>query len=244
VAEFVRAGWRRRQLQRATLAATIVAVIAVLAGFLAYALVQADRAREERGRALDLARVSVAGEWLDKDPTKAALVLLEVDPANTRFAPRKLSAALNRGFVGAEYRHAGPVHSVAISPDASRVLTTSGKQAMVWEARGRVLRTLQRERGWITSDWPVRGSQIGEVGEPYFRIISNGMGMGWRRSGSSPETRTCHDACFSPDRRLLVTVTSNTRGWTVETGQPGFSLGRDGARTARFGRNRGGDCRE
>ena len=124
LAEFVRAGWRRRRRQRATLAATTVAVIAVLVGFLVYAPVQADRATKEKGRALDLARVSIAGEWLQTDPTKAALVLLEVeDPANTRFASRRLSMALNRGLVGAEYRHAGPVHSVAISIDGSRILT-------------------------------------------------------------------------------------------------------------------------
>ena len=44
-----------------------------------------------------MARVAIAGEWLQKDPTSGALVLLEVaDPANTRFAPRRLSEALNR----------------------------------------------------------------------------------------------------------------------------------------------------
>jgi hypothetical protein len=134
--EFVRAGVRRRRRLRTTLVSLTVAVIAVLAGFLVYALQQADRARAEQRRALDLARVSVANDWLTRDPTLGALILLEVaDPENSRFAPRLLSEALSRALVSAEYRHAGPVYSVAINAAGSRVLTTSGKQATIWDVR-------------------------------------------------------------------------------------------------------------
>ena len=232
-AEFVRAGWRRRQLQRATLAATTAAVIVVLGGFLWYALVQADRAREQTRRALDLARVSVAGEWLDKDPTKAALILLEVeDPANTRFAPRKLSAALNRGFVGAEYRHAGPVHSVAISADGSRVLTTSGKQAMVWEARtGRLLRTLQHDETVVGGSFDPTGrfvvTRSGEVGEQDFHgdRIGNTAWVWEVETGKQRFTlrheEKLNGAAFSPNGQFLVTVSDDDTAqlWDVEAGK-------------------------
>ena len=58
----------------------------VITTFGAYALIQADRATKEQARTLDMARVAIAGEWMPRDPTNGALVLLEVgDPGNTRF---------------------------------------------------------------------------------------------------------------------------------------------------------------
>lgn len=233
VAEFVRSGLRRRLRMWATVTATTAAVIAVLAGFLAYALVQTDLARNQKARALDLARVSIAGEWLDQDPTKAALVLLEVeDPENTRFAPRRLSEALSRGVVSAEYRHAGPVHSVAVSADGSRVLTTSANLALVWETHtGRLLRRLQHEATVIDGSFDPTGRFIvtrsGKVGEIYTDDRAGSTAWVWDVETGSQRFTVNHIgvhkiSAFSPNgQRLVATSTDNTAQlWDVAAGKP------------------------
>jgi WD40 repeat protein len=182
--------------------------------------------------------VSIAGEWLQTDPTTAALVLIEVeDPANTRFAPRRLSMALNRGFVGAEYRHAGPVHSVAINVDGTRVLTTSGKQAMVWEARtGRVIRTLSHNETVTSGSFDPTGrfvvTRAGKVDEQYF----HGDRMGntawvWEVKSGEQRFTLSHDGelkvvAFSPNGQFLVTGSDDDTAqlWDVDAGQLRFTL--------------------
>jgi WD40 repeat protein len=146
-AEFVRAGVRRRRRLRAALAGAVLSVIGVLTYFMLSSIEQEKQARREKAIALDLARVSIAAELLEHDPTSAALVLLEVEnPEDTRYAPRRLSEALHRNLANAEYRHEGPVHSVAIDPEGTRVVTTSGLEALVWDARsGRLLRRIRHE---------------------------------------------------------------------------------------------------
>jgi WD40 repeat protein len=239
--EFVRAGLRRRLRLRVTMGAAIVAVIAVLAGFLAYALVQADLARQEKARALDLARVSVAGEWLDKDPMKAALVLLEVeDPANTRFAQRRMSEALNRGIVGTEYRHAGPVHSVAVSTDGSRVLTTSNNMALVWETHtGRVLRRLQHDETVTDGSFDPSGKYVvirsGEVGKMYPSDRTGTTAWVWNLETGQLQLTVGHDdalntAEFSPKGQLLATASEDNTVeiWDVEAADRRYTLEHDG----------------
>ncbi|HXT51634.1 MAG TPA: WD40 repeat domain-containing protein, partial [Thermoanaerobaculia bacterium] len=236
-AEFVRAGVRRRTRQRATLVAVTVATIAVLAGFLAFALVQAERAKQEKRRALDMARVAIAGEWLREDPTSGALLLLEVEePATTRFAARQLSEALNRGFIAAEYEHRGPVHSVAISADGSRVLTTSGKAALVWEARsGRLLRTLEHDEEVVDGDFDPTGrfavTRAGEVGEHYFDDHGVKTARVWDVETGSPRFRVTHSeaingAVFSPQGRYLVTTSDDHTAqlWDVEAKRLRYTL--------------------
>ena len=235
-AEFVRAGTRRRTRQRATLVSTVAAVMAVLAGFLGFALVQADRARKERSRALDIARVALAADWLQKDPTSAALVLLEVVDPTTRFLPRRLGEALARGFAEAEYRHTGPVESVAISADGARVLTTSGKTAVIWEARtARLLRTLQHDDAVIAAGFDPTGrfvvTRSGEVGDSFHEDQTGKHARVWEtETGVSRFTVThaaaLNGAVFSPDGRFLVTMSDDTTAqlWDVSTGRLRFTL--------------------
>ncbi len=238
--EFVRAGMRRRTRQRATLVTAGTGILAVLTGFLGFALVQARRAREEQGRTLDLARVAIAGEWLQTEPTSGALVLLEVaDPENTRFAPRRLSEALSRGFAAAVYRHTGPVHSVAMSPDGSRVLTTSAKLAIVWEARtGRLLHTLQHDDGVISAAFDATGRWVvtrsGEVGEQHsWDRVGNSAHVWEVDTGTSRFAITHADAVngavFSPNGQLLLTTSDDDTAqlWEVEAGRLRFSLKHD-----------------
>ena len=247
-AEFVRAGMRRRMRQRATLVAVTVATIAVLAGFLAFALVQARRARDEKRRALDMARVAIAGEWLREDPTSGALLLLEVEePATTRFAARQLSEALNRGLIAAEYEHRGPVHSVAINADGSRVLTTSGKAAFVWEARsGRLLRTLEHDEEVVAADFDPTGrfavTRAGGVGEHYMFDHAGNTARVWDVETGLPRFRVSHGealngAVFSPQGRLLLTSSEDHTAqlWDVEAKRLRYTLPHEeGVRGAAF----------
>lgn len=234
--EFVRAGMRRRTRQRAILVTTGAAILAALTGFLGFALVQADLARKEQARTLDMARVAIAGEWLPRDPTSGALVLLELgDPANTRFAPRRLGDALSQRFVRAEFRHPGPVHSVAISPDGSRVLTTSKNAAMVWDARtGRLLRTLPHQGGVIDAAFDPAGRHIltraGTVGERYFEDGMGNVARVWGTESGKPRFAVTHadvlnSAVFSPDGRWLVTTSDDDTAqlWDVRSGQHRFT---------------------
>jgi WD40 repeat protein len=225
---------------RATVTAATATVIAVLAGFLAYALVQADLARKEKARALDLARVSTAGEWLDKDPTKAALVLLEVeDPVNTHFASRRMSEVLNRGFVGAEYGHDGPVHSVAVNADGSRVLTSSDNLAMVWETfTGRILRRLQHNETVIDGSFDPTGrfvvTRAGKMGRLYTDDRTGGTAWVWDLETGKQQFTVSHDeklnvAVFSPKGRFLATASNDHTAqlWDTEGSKLQFTLKHD-----------------
>ena len=69
---------RRRRLAAVVLSAALL--FAVTMGFLARRIAQeAERANTEASRARDMARVAVAREWLDRDPTRSAAVLLEIE---------------------------------------------------------------------------------------------------------------------------------------------------------------------
>ena len=211
---------------------TGIAIITALTGFLGFALVQAGRARTEQGRALDMARVAIAGEWLQQDPTNGALVLLEVtEPENTRFAPRRMSEALSRGFSSAEYHHTESVHSVAVSPDGSRVLTTSGKAAMLWEARpGRLLHTLAHDEVVIAGAFDPTGrfvvTRSGEVGEYFHGDRAGNRARVWNVETGTLRFIVTHGAAlngavFSQDGQLLVTISDDDTAqlWDINAGR-------------------------
>ncbi|MEM1207515.1 MAG: hypothetical protein AAGN66_30050, partial [Acidobacteriota bacterium] len=161
---------KRRRLQRRVLrAAAILAVLAI-----ATAAVIADwqrrRADDERLRALDAARVSVAGEWMDENPTLAALALLEVEaPDQAPYAVAKMRRALDRGIAWAQLEAEGPVTDVAYSPSGDRVAVAS--------ADGTV--RLHRADGTgrpheLPHDSPVRSLAYGPGGERLLTLTDEG----------------------------------------------------------------------
>jgi WD40 repeat protein len=125
---------RRRTLRIGTAAAVVV--IAAAAGV---AWWQRGAALEAKQKAQDIARVSVAAQWLKRDPTRAALVMLEVvKPDEAADAVHRMREALDARLAEAVLRgHQGPVLNAAVSPDGTHVVTASedGK-ARVWAADG------------------------------------------------------------------------------------------------------------
>jgi hypothetical protein len=87
----------------------------------------------------DQARVAIAGEWLEKDPTKAALVLLEVKkPDKTAFATDRMREVLEPRIALCEFReHKEVITAVSFSPSGDRVVTASEDgTARIWKADG------------------------------------------------------------------------------------------------------------
>src|SRR5262245_3770900 len=247
---------RRRTVQGIAVGITLVA-FGILAGFLWYALDQADQARRQEARAVDLARVAVGGEWLLRDPTQGALVLLEItDTVRTPFLAGKLSDALRRGFAAAEYRERGPVYGIDLSADGTRVVTVSGKQARIWEARsGRLLQTLDHPDTVVTAAFDPTGRfvlvQAGTVDEKYYMDAAGDRAWLWRLGEAKPHFESRHQgalalATFSGDGRTLATASGDgpVELWDVERARPrriplvhpekveGMAFSPDGARLA------------
>ncbi|MEM9597877.1 MAG: hypothetical protein AAGD06_26655, partial [Acidobacteriota bacterium] len=216
---------KRRRLQRRVLrAAAILAVLAI-----ATAAVIADwqrrRADDERLRALDAARVSVAGEWMDENPTLAALALLEVEaPDQAPYAVAKMRRALDRGIAWAQLEAEGPVTDVAYSPSGDRVAVAS--------ADGTV--RLHRADGTgrpheLPHDSPVRSLAYGPGGERLLTLTDDGPRV-WRLGGGGAHVSTRltgHDgpvrgAVFADGGRFVVSAGQDgtARIWSVASADP------------------------
>ena len=232
-ADFVRAGMRRRRRVRAASAAVVVAIMVVIAAFGTYALIQADRARKEQARTLDIARVAIAGEWMPRDPTSGALVLLEVaDPVQTRFAARRLSEALTRPIVRLTLNQGAPVQSVALSPTGRLALTTSHRAAVVWDLQtARVVRTLPFPDGIIDAVFDPTGrfilTRAGQLTDHWaFPDRPGTTARVWETDSGSPRFTVSHEeplraVVFSSDGRWLVTTSDDDTAqlWDVASGQ-------------------------
>ena len=100
----------------------------VVAGGLWYAI-------QKKREAEDQTRVAVARNWLGRDPTRAALVLLEVrDPDRAASTVALLSQALREPLALAELRgHTDEVTAVAFDPRGGRIVSASrDRTARVW----------------------------------------------------------------------------------------------------------------
>ena len=125
-------GRRRRRIVLTVSVALLV--VATAMGLLARS------ASEEARRARDTARAAVAGEWLDRDPTYAALALLEVeDPARTPRAIPRARELLGRRLAWREFRgDVGLVSDVGFDPQGDWLVTgeIGDSTARIWPLRG------------------------------------------------------------------------------------------------------------
>ncbi|HJS73302.1 MAG TPA: WD40 repeat domain-containing protein, partial [Vicinamibacteria bacterium] len=147
----------------------------------------------ERRLSADNERVSIAADWLGRDPTRAALVLLEVtDPERTPYAMASLAGLASQTIAACEMPgHEGGVQAIRFSPDGTRFLTLTGDGiARLWLAAdcGAPLSEIAVERGaggaFFTADsrgvvvlgsreaslWGTDGTQVGAPHEGEFAV--------------------------------------------------------------------------
>jgi len=132
-----------RKRRRLILVALCVALVfAFSMGILARRVAtQKAIAETVANRARDVARVAVASAWMSKDPTLAALSLLEVkNPEGTPLAFTKSHEALNRGIAWKELRVSGALEGVYWSPNERSLITTYRDsmtgEMVIWDFAG------------------------------------------------------------------------------------------------------------
>ncbi len=239
---FLLASIRQRQRRRRLLATLTLGVFAVLSGFLAYALVEADRAKKETARVRELARASTAQSLLGREPTKAALVLLEMhQPEATSFT--LTSEVLGHGiaFTYVELRgHASRIHRARFSPDGQRVVTASKDgTARVWDAvNGRLLHILKgHDHEVLSAGFRADNQQVATASQDGTARLW-GVESGALRHVLQGHTDHVLSARFSPDGQRVVTASKDgtARVWDAGRGETLYVLeGHDGeVRSAEF----------
>jgi WD40 repeat protein len=230
--EFAARSVARKRSRRYLLAGIAAAVIFALLGAMRYSLDRADEAqrsaeneRQAKLTAQDIARVAVAGEWLEKDPTQDALVMLEVaKPNETAYAVQRmvdifrtqLSEAILRG-------HEREILSAAFSLDGKHVVTASADgTARVWAADGSGEPVVLRHQGWV------RSAAFSLDGKRVVTASDDGTARVWAADGSGEPVVLRHErwvesAAFSPDGKRVVTASDDgtVRVWAADgSGEP------------------------
>jgi WD40 repeat protein len=219
---------RRRRRNRNLVAAAALAVIVVLSGLALWAMDNAARAR-------DTARVAVAGEWIERDPTTAAMLLLEVErPEQTGYAAPRMRELLAHPVARHVFRdHEGPVRLAVFTPDGSRIVTGSNDgTARVWSADGSGPTVVLRGH----EDW-VAAAAVSPDGTRIVTGSPDGTARVWSADGSGELIVLRHEAgvtsvAFSPDGSLIATASDDetTRLWTLDGGsEPTVLRGHDGS---------------
>ncbi len=168
--------------------------------------------RLARQKAQDTARVAVAGELLERDPTRAALVLLEVArPAETVYFEARLREALLGPVSEAVLRgHTQWVVDAVFSPDGKRVATASRDQtARVWAADGSAEPIVLRGHDNVVESvaFSPDGRRVVTAGDKTARV--------WMADGSGEPVvlrgheRWVNRAVFSPDGTRVVTASDD-----------------------------------
>ncbi len=189
----VRVAFERARRRRRLLAAVAVAAL-LFAAAMSY---QAHRIAQEARRARDVARLAVAGEWMAKDPTRAALVLLEIErPDEVVLARSKMRAALSRPLAVRELRgHRERIRAVEWSPEGRRIVTAAlDRTAWIWQVDGSDHRALRHEETLWSARWSPDGRSV-------MTTTQNGTAYLWSAdpSDGDPSPR---DAPDRPYRRL------------------------------------------
>ena len=169
----------------------------------------------------DHARVAIAGELLEKDPTKAALVLLEVKkPDETAFATDRIYEVLGQRIAVCEFKeHIDMVNVALFSPSGDLVVTASDDgTARIWHADGSgesIILEGHTDR--------VNAASFSPSGDLVVTASSDGTARIWHADGSGESiileghTDRVNAASFSPSGDLVVTVSSDdtARIWSL-----------------------------
>lgn len=153
--------WRRHS-RTISAGLAITAIVSAAVGWLVIAA--------ERRLSADNERVSIAADWLSRDPTRAALVLLEVtDPERTPYAMASLAGLAAQPIATCEMPgHVGGVQAIVFSPDGALVLTLAQDEiARLWsttECGGEPLREIAVESGIEQALFTADSSHIVVIG--------------------------------------------------------------------------------
>jgi len=162
-------------------------------------------------RNLDSARIVTATEYGRRDPTLAALALLDIErPDQTPYAARTMCATLTGVLTRAVLvGHTQAVRFVAFSPDGTRVLSISDDgSARVWRVDGSgepiVLDVLGEGAG------SVERAVFSADGLRVVTLSSDGAARTWNADGSGEPIRVADrlgnvaDVAFSPSGDRIV----------------------------------------
>ena len=111
-----------------------LALLTIASAAVAWSMIES-----ERRLSADNKLVSIAADWMDRDPTKAALVLLGVvEPERTPYARQSLTRMLTEHIASCEMSgHPRGVRSITFSPNGEYVITIGGDGiARIWRSAG------------------------------------------------------------------------------------------------------------
>ena len=225
---------RRRRLRAVTLlATTFVFLVAVAAG----GITLWRMAESQRARAEDLGRVALAGDWLDDDPTRAALALLDLEnPAAVDGATALMSAALGQTLAYVELAgHQAGLRLAEFDATGDRLLTASADgTARIWAVDGTLLATLEGHRDRLTA------ASFSPGGERVVTASADGTARVWSAGGTLLALLEGHRdrvtaVSFSADGERVVTASADgtARVWPADGGgEPILLAGHDAGLTA------------
>lgn len=213
---------RSRRRRRLLLMVTVILLMAVVAvGALAF------RVSREASRARDMARLSRAIEWMDEDPTLAALTLLEVE-SPTPAVRARMRQTLGQPLAHRQIHFPSPVGQVAVGPGGRRVAAAVKDGGLyLWTAPGpdqdegeiRVLARQPPQVTWLrfhaTGRWLLAASLDGSV-----RVWDLETGTEpWVFAGSR---RRLWRASFDPTGRRVVTPSEDGTAiiWSLDGSPP------------------------
>ncbi len=214
---------RRRRRRALLLAAAIAALAAVSVAGLALWR-RAERALDQ---SLDATRVAVAGEWMDRDPTRAALVLLEVErPDEAPLAKVKMRQALAYGLFERELRgHRKSVSYVTFTAGGERAVTTSRDgTARIWQVDDPLAYVeFPGHRQNVTwAELSPDGGRVLTLAQPHLLYLFRADGRGDPVPLGGRNTRA-NAACFSPSGDRIAATSSRGSVWVWPgdgTGEP------------------------
>jgi WD40 repeat protein len=208
---------RRRKLRiGAAVAATAIAASAGVAWWQRGAAIESERKTQ------DVARVAIAGDLLEQDPTRAALVLLEVaKPDEAVSALSRLREVVETRLAEVILRgHEGSVGSAAFSPDGRRIVTASAdRTARVWPVDGSgepVVLSGHEGSVWDANFSPNGLSIVTASVDQTARVWSaDGRGEPVILRGHEDTVRS---AVFSPDGKQILTASNDgtARVWMAD----------------------------